>query len=558
MSTPSVPGYDVLGPLGRGASAQVWRARRRADGLPVAVKLVRPAGGAGDVAAVLAEAGLMAGLRHEHVLRLYDVLPLGTPEEPVVALVTQLAAGGSLAQVLGSRRLLSPGELVTVLHPVSSALAELHRVGVVHGDLSPGNIMFRSDGMPLLGDLGTARVAGEDGLRGWGTGGHDGMVAPEVVEGFPATAESDVYQVGALAWLSLVGEVPGPGFDRPALAEVAPRLAPDLLDLVQRCMSPQPEDRPAAEELGGLLLAVAEPEPVEVAPDVDAAFGVTERLRQVALEDAAQAGPSPRGPWWGRLLPVPSGSGEPAPAASERRPRRRRGAHREVGEGAPAGTGRGRGVVVGLVLTALAVGAVVLAVRPAPSVEQGSVEPAPAPTSAAPVPGPPARAEPAGGVARGADPAATSAGPPDVADLTATPDGPTEPTTTWDDAAAADVLQDLLDRRAAAWEQVDPDRLEDVVVPGSPAARSEGAQLRQAGRAGLTYPDVAFTVARVSTASVEDGRVVADLVVRREVLTVRRGEDVVHTEPEREDEVRVVLGRHDGRWLLQEWGAPVR
>ncbi|OLT14752.1 hypothetical protein BJF80_12325 [Serinicoccus sp. CUA-874] len=369
MNLPTVPGYDVLGRLGRGASAEVWRGRRHADGLPVALKLVRPKGGAADVPAVLAEAGLMAGLRHEHVLRLYDVLPLGSPQDPTVALVTQLAAGGSLAQVLQSRRLLSPGELVTVLHPVSSALAELHRLGVVHGDVSPGNVVFRSDGMPLLGDLGTARVTGEDGLRGWGTRGPDGMVAPEVVEGFAATSESDVYQVGALAWLALVGDVPGPGFDRPPLAEVAPLLAPDLVDLVRRCMAPQPEDRPGAEELPALLLAVADPEPVEVAPDVDAAVGVTERLRQVALTDAAQAQP-PRGGRWRRLLARGVGRARPEPARvpDPTSPRvaasRRRGAHRE--SGAPAGARRRRpGLVLAAVLVLLVgVLGVVVVLRP--------------------------------------------------------------------------------------------------------------------------------------------------------------------------------------------------
>ena len=552
MNLPTVPGYDVLGRLGRGASAEVWRGRRRADGLPVALKLVRPKGGAADVPAVLAEAGLMAGLRHEHVLRLYDVLPLGSPEDPTVALVTQLAAGGSLAQVLQSRRLLSPGELVTVLHPVSSALAELHRLGVVHGDVSPGNVVFRSDGMPLLGDLGTARVTGEDGLRGWGTRGPDGMVAPEVVEGFAATSESDVYQVGALAWLALVGDVPGPGFDRPPLAEVAPLLAPDLVDLVRRCMAPQPEDRPGAEELPALLLAVADPEPVEVAPDVDAAVGVTERLRQVALTDAAQAQP-PRGGRWRRLLaravgrPRPEPARVPDPTSPRVAASRRRGAHRE--SGAPAGARRRRpGLVLAAVLVLLVgVLGVVVVLRPTASVSHGdgppSVGPAAADVPAVTAPAPPVRAVPPAG------------GKPDTATPSA---GPDRRDGIWDEARASEVVQGLLDGRAAAWEEVDPGRLEEVVAPGSPAARAELSQLSEADRAGVSYPQVDFTVSRARTASVQDGRVEVDLTVRRAQLTVRRDGEVVHTAGAREDEVRVVLSRHGGRWLLQEWGPPAR
>ncbi|WP_158068559.1 hypothetical protein [Serinicoccus sp. CUA-874] len=49
-----------------------------------------------------------------------------------------------------------------------------------------------------------------------------------------------------------------------------------------------------------------------------------------------------------------------------------------------------------------------------------------------------------------------------------------------------------------------------------------------------------------------------DLTVRRAQLTVRRDGEVVHTAGAREDEVRVVLSRHGGRWLLQEWGPPAR
>src|SRR5690606_4753627 len=138
--------------------------------LAVALKVIRPR--TGDVDDALCEAGLLASVRHRHVVHLYDVLPLtevGTGRPEAVVLVTQLAAGGSLAQLLSRRSILSPGELVTVLQPVAGALVDLHARGVVHGDLSTGNVLFRADGMPLLADLGTARVAGERG-GAWGTG----------------------------------------------------------------------------------------------------------------------------------------------------------------------------------------------------------------------------------------------------------------------------------------------------------------------------------------------------------------------------------------------------
>ena len=225
---PALPGYEVLAPLGVGATSSVWRARRRADGLVVAVKVLRPAGG--DVAAGLREAGLLARVRHRHVVHLYDVLPLPDPatgRPAAVALATQLAGGGSLAQVLARRRILSPGELVTALQPVAGALADLHGTGVVHGDLSTGNVLFLRDGMPVLGDLGAARITGEEPGQRLGTGAADGMVAPEVVEGFPPTPESDVYQLGALAWhclsrVTAVSSITATGFLSPGMLERSP------------------------------------------------------------------------------------------------------------------------------------------------------------------------------------------------------------------------------------------------------------------------------------------------------------------------------------------------
>ncbi|WP_151524126.1 serine/threonine-protein kinase [Serinicoccus kebangsaanensis] len=532
MTVPTVPGYDVLGPLGAGGSGSVWRGRRRVDDLPVAIKLVRPGDGRGDLTAALAEAGLMAGLRHEHILHLYDVLPLGEAEHPTVALVTQLAAGGSLAQVLHRRRLLSPGELVTVLHPLARALAELHRLGVVHGDVSAGNVLFRSDGMPLLGDLGTARVVGEHGLQGWGTGGHDGMVAPEVMEGFSATVESDVYQVGALAWLCLVGQTPGPGFDRPALAEVDPNLPGDLVDLVQRCMGPQPEDRPAAEELPAALLALADPEPIEVAPEADVAHGLTERLRQVALADAS--GPtSPRRRRWGvgrRSAPTREQDTTARPAVL-----RRGGAHRVAS--ATGGSRRWHGwwVAAGVAVALLLVVATVRLWLPQPPAA-GPPAALPSATPTTPVESPPTGA----GSGHAPAPAATATATPSPAD--------------WDEHETVVVLQRLLDGRSAAWERSDPARVDEVMAPGSPAHRAELADLAEAGAAGVSYPSVVFTVTEARVGQVDRGSATVDLTVRRAALQVRRGDEVVRAEPEREDRIRVVLTRHDQRWLVHEWG----
>lgn len=554
-SAPQIPGYDLTGPLGTGSTATVWRARRLADGLPVAVKVIVPAGG--RVGEALAEAGLLARVRHQHVVHLYDVLPLptqggtgaGTGDGPAVALVTQLAAGGSLAQVLARRAMLSPGELVTVLQPVAGALADLHQQGVVHGDLSTGNLLFREDGMPLLADLGTARIAGEALLQGVGTGAGDGMVAPEVVEGFPATRESDVYQLGALARLCLVGEVPGPGFERETLAEVAPALPELLVDLVERCMAAQPEDRPDAEELAAALDAVAPPEPVEVAPDADVAHGLTQRLRQAAQEDEAARG------------------GREAPGAH--RPERVDGERTEE-ETAGRGLRLGRITVTrthGRALTALAVGAVVLAMlvgvgwpvvrswlgtqspaaQAAGESAQESVEQVEGVQETGDVGDEGADRSPAEGRTEGggAEPESGGAEPEDVIQ--------TDDVSRAEGEEAGQTLQALVDARAQAWERGDEALLDDAVAPESPALAQEVRELARAREQGVSYPTVRFAVRDAVVVERDEGRMVLAAALDRDPLEAVGPQGWLLRAPARTDTVQVELVRVGERWLLWSW-----
>ena len=167
-AVPLVPGYTLEARLGRGGSGEVWRAVPRRGGAPVAVKVLV----AGDPERQAREAALLGGLDHPHLVRLLEVVH--QPQRggaPRVALVLELLAGGSLAALLARRGRLRPGEVVTAIAPVAAALAHAHDNGVVHGDLSPGNIVFTAEGRPVLTDLGVARVLGRDG----GRRGHAGL-----------------------------------------------------------------------------------------------------------------------------------------------------------------------------------------------------------------------------------------------------------------------------------------------------------------------------------------------------------------------------------------------
>ncbi|TFV58530.1 serine/threonine protein kinase [Geodermatophilus sp. DF01-2] len=275
---PVVPGYRLEELLGRGGSGEVWRAVPRSGGPPVAVKLLV----VGDPERQAREAALLGELDHPHLVRLHEVVH--EPRrggQPRVALVLDLLAGGSLAALLARRGRLRPGEVVTALAPVAAALAHAHERGVVHGDLSPGNVVFTAEGRPVLTDLGVARVVGEDAA---------GEVAPAYVDptvargGAPGPA-SDVFGVAAAAFHALTGVAPWNAATPadtlrvaaegtlPDLAELAPDAPPDLLATIGRGLSADPHDRGSAAAFALDLRHACRPEPVRLpragVPDED-------------------------------------------------------------------------------------------------------------------------------------------------------------------------------------------------------------------------------------------------------------------------------------------------
>ncbi len=273
---PAVPGVELGALLGRGGGGEVWEGCRVADGRRVAVKVSR--GDAATAEAAVREAAVSARMAAEHVLGVESctALPGGR-----VALVMPLMRGGSLARLVRARGHLSPGEVVTVLAPLAGALGRLHAAGVVHGDVSPGNVLLDLDGRPVLADLGVGRVVGDAPAPVWGTPGH---TAPEVLIGAEPSPAADVYALGALGWLCLAGEVPGPPGLRPALAEVslAGPGAEGVLAAVEAAVRPSAEERPGADELAVLLFGAAEPEPLHLVVGDDDASAVTYRLRAAA------------------------------------------------------------------------------------------------------------------------------------------------------------------------------------------------------------------------------------------------------------------------------------
>lgn len=289
--------FEPLDRLGAGGMGVVHRARQVSTGRLVALKLVRPEQllFAESRARLRREVELSARLHHPAVL---DVLAVGETEGlPWFAL--ELVHGTSLAELVAELRRVAGStarvdgaslpELVLRLTPeplrdgstfeppaswrdwalgsarqVVSALAYAHRKGVLHRDVKPSNVLLATDGRVFLTDFGLAAAPGEASMtRPSSAVGSLPYMAPEVLGGEPADAQSDVYGVGALLYELVTLRRPFEADGAPALMRAvlagdpvrprrhAPELGADDEAVVLRALERDPRRRYAtAEELG--------------------------------------------------------------------------------------------------------------------------------------------------------------------------------------------------------------------------------------------------------------------------------------------------------------------
>jgi len=206
--------YELLGELGRGASAVVYRARDRALGRLVAIKVVRPhsIASADDALLRLArEARTVARLQHPNIVTVHAVKRLPTGG---LALVMQLVPGGTLKQAIVEHGPFAPEQAEAVMRDVASALAYAHGHGVVHRDVKPENIFLDPEtGRAMLSDFGIAHSTDhESRLTMTGAAiGTPAYMAPEQIDGARADARSDLYSLGLVTWEMLTGQRPWDG-----------------------------------------------------------------------------------------------------------------------------------------------------------------------------------------------------------------------------------------------------------------------------------------------------------------------------------------------------------
>ena len=294
--------YRPLRPLGRGGSGSVWLARDERTGLEVALKIVPREGKRASRAAREMEAA--SRLRHERCVRAYDF----GGDSGHVYIAYEYVQGSTLRETLRSGKL-GDRDAVEASAQILDALAHAHRIGIVHRDVKPSNVLVEvapTISIRLL-DFGLAQFDEADTLTAVGdVPGTLAYIAPERLRGGDATAASDVWAVGVLLWEALVGEHPFWGVPLPQVAAAIeagakpistarPDVPPAIADAVSSALTIDPARRPSAEQLAAALRTAltsprrdrsksARPRQVAIAPKaVAAAIPLERQLIPAAL-----------------------------------------------------------------------------------------------------------------------------------------------------------------------------------------------------------------------------------------------------------------------------------
>ncbi len=247
--------YELIEVIGSGGMATVWRARDIKLERMVALKRPHPVP-VGDPRhdRLAREAQLSASINHPHLVTVHDA---GSDTEGLY-LVMELVNAPSLADAKGKLR---REEIIEVGAQIGRALAAVHRAGVVHRDVKPGNILLAGGGAKLT-DFGIATNGSGFGTHQPTTPGYflatANYAAPEVLAGQPATPKSDIFALGVVLYELLAGRLPFNGADR---SHRPATLNDPVGPIIDRCLSPYPGERPDGAELAGLL-ASAPAQPV--------------------------------------------------------------------------------------------------------------------------------------------------------------------------------------------------------------------------------------------------------------------------------------------------------
>ncbi|CAO5178272.1 eukaryotic-like serine/threonine-protein kinase [Frankia sp. AiPs1] len=253
----ALPGYTLGPPMGVGAYGMVITARHRKLKREVAIKML--SGEPSAESRFAAEAEILAGFDHPHIVRVHDYVET----DGLGLIVMELLAGGTLFR---RRKDLTQQQACAVGLAVASALSHAHARGVLHRDIKMDNVIFDADGCPKVADFGIARAYTGTGVTGTGQLGTPMYMAPEQITGGRVGPATDLYALGVLLYQLLSGQPPfGGSLSVPLVWQQTlavtppppPGVADPLAAVVLRALAKAPEDRQPDADIFARDLAAA-------------------------------------------------------------------------------------------------------------------------------------------------------------------------------------------------------------------------------------------------------------------------------------------------------------
>lgn len=295
---PNIPGYEVLGELGRGAMGVVYKARQVNLKRVVALKMILAGGQAGSemVARFRAEAESVAKLQHPHIVQIHEI---GEHEgRPYFSL--EFLEGGSLDRKLSGNPQ-PPKSAAELVETIARAMQAAHERGIVHRDLKPGNVLLSVEGMPKITDFGLAKQLDVDSgqTQSGAILGTPSYMAPEQASGRSRDIgpASDIYALGAILYEMLTGRAPFKGAsvldtleqvrsqEPVSPRQLQPQLPRDLDTICLKCLEKTPGKRySSAAALADDLVRFMNKEPIQARP-----ITAVERVRKWARRRPALA-----------------------------------------------------------------------------------------------------------------------------------------------------------------------------------------------------------------------------------------------------------------------------
>jgi len=274
--------YRLLAKIATGGMGEVWSAQDEVILRKVAIKILKAEylSNPGFVERFRTEAKHAAMINHEGIANVFDY----GEDEGAAYLVMELVPGEALSSILEREKTISEQRVLEIIVQTARALSAAHREGLVHRDIKPGNLLITPEGHVKITDFGIARVTNQVPLTQTGqVMGTVQYLAPEQATGKPATAASDIYSLGIVAYEALAGKRPFTGENQMAIAmaqinEVPAPLPstvdPRLARLIMDSLAKKPAERPSnamtmaarAEALITTGDSLVTPKPLQPAP----------------------------------------------------------------------------------------------------------------------------------------------------------------------------------------------------------------------------------------------------------------------------------------------------